>query len=102
MATKQKSSQKSTTKRKSSGSGSGRRGRPPKNKGVSRDQNVSMDPEKKALFHDEILLVASLVISILLILSNFNLSGKVGGFINGVTFGLFGFLAYLLPFFLFF
>ncbi len=105
MATKQKTSQKSTTKRKSSGSNSGRRGRPPKNKGASsgkRDTGYNMDPEKKALFHDEILLVVSLVIALLLILSNFNLSGKVGGFINGVTFGLFGFLAYLLPFLLFF
>ncbi|WP_313132119.1 FtsK/SpoIIIE family DNA translocase [Anaerocolumna sp.] len=104
MATKQKSSQKSTTKRKSSGSNSGRRGRPPKNKGKAGNLSAgqSMDPEKKALFYDEILLVASLVIALLLILSNFNLSGKVGGFINGVTFGLFGFLAYLLPFFLFF
>ncbi len=61
-----------------------------------------MDPEKKALFHDEIVLVVSLVISLLLILSNFNLSGKVGEIINSVTFGLFGFLAYLLPFLLFF
>lgn len=104
MATKQKSSQKSATKRKSNSSTSGRRGRPPKNKGASgkRDAGHSMDPEKKALFHDEILLVVSLVIALLLILSNFNLSGKVGGFINGVTFGLFGFLAYLLPFLLFF
>jgi S-DNA-T family DNA segregation ATPase FtsK/SpoIIIE len=104
MATKQKSSQKSTTKRKSSGSNSGRRGRPPKNKGTTgnRSAGQGMDPEKKALFHDEILLIVSLVVALLLILSNFNLSGKVGGFINGVTFGLFGFLAYLLPFFLFF
>ncbi len=59
------------------------------------------DPVKD-MYRDEIILVASLVISLLLILSNFNLSGKVGNWINGFTFGMFGFLAYLLPFFLFF
>lgn len=101
MATRQKSSQKSTTQK--SGSNSHRRGRPPKTKAaISKSASKNIDPDKKALFQDEILLVVSLVISLLLILSNFNLSGKVGGFINSVTFGLFGFLAYLLPFFLFF
>nr|WP_243167989.1 DNA translocase FtsK [Anaerocolumna cellulosilytica] len=43
-----------------------------------------------------------MVVSLLLILSNFNLSGKVGEVINNITFGLFGLIAYLLPFFLFF
>lgn len=101
MATRQKNSQKSTTQRKSSNSP--RRGRPPKTKAAaSKSVSQNIDPEKKALFHDEILLVVSLVISLLLILSNFNLSGKVGEFINSFTFGMFGFLAYLLPFFLFF
>lgn len=59
------------------------------------------DPVKE-MYRDETLLVASLVISLLLILSNFDLSGKVGNWINSFTFGIFGFLAYLLPFFLFF
>ena len=104
MATRQKSSQKPTAQRKNSSSNSHRRGRPPKSKAASKNNSASlnMDPEKKALFHDEIVLVVSLVISLLLILSNFNLSGKVGEIINSVTFGLFGFLAYLLPFLLFF
>ncbi|WP_139243480.1 FtsK/SpoIIIE family DNA translocase [Anaerocolumna xylanovorans] len=59
------------------------------------------DPVKD-MYRDEIVLVASLVISLLLILSNFHLSGKAGNWINSFTFGIFGFLAYLLPFFLFF
>jgi S-DNA-T family DNA segregation ATPase FtsK/SpoIIIE len=54
------------------------------------------------MYKDEIALVSSLVLSLLLILSNFDLSGIVGKWINSFTFGMFGFLAYLLPFFLFF
>jgi len=52
--------------------------------------------------NNELVLLITLVISILLFLSNFSLSGKVGEVINQVTFGLFGILAYLIPFFLFF
>jgi len=51
---------------------------------------------------NELILLITLVVSLLLFLSNFSLSGKVGEFINQVTFGLFGILAYLIPFFLFF
>lgn len=51
---------------------------------------------------NELVLLITLVISLLLFLSNFSLSGKVGEVINQVTFGLFGILAYLIPFFLFF
>ena len=52
--------------------------------------------------NNELVLLITLVISVLLFLSNFSLSGKVGEVINHVTFGLFGVLAYLIPFFLFF
>lgn len=48
------------------------------------------------------MLLSTLVVSILLFLSNFGLAGKFGEIINSVTFGLFGFLAYLIPFLLFF
>lgn len=50
---------------------------------------------------DEITLIVTFVISILLILSNFDLSGKVGKAINNFTFGLLGLIAYLIPFILF-
>lgn len=56
---------------------------------------------RKALFFDEILLILTFIISLLLILSNFDLSGSVGKVINNVTFGLIGFLGYFLPFYLF-
>lgn len=58
--------------------------------------------KKDNMFRDEVTLVTSLVVSLLLILSNFNLSGIVGKWINSFTFGMVGFLAFLLPFFLFF
>ena len=65
------------------------------NKTVEREELV---PE----LSNELVLLITLVVSLLLFLSNFSLSGKVGEVINHVTFGLFGVLAYLIPFFLFF
>ena len=56
---------------------------------------------QKSLIKDEIILIVTFVLSILLILSNFNLSGKVGKAINEITFGLIGFLGYLMPIILF-
>lgn len=53
-------------------------------------------------YRDEITIVITLVVAVILILSNFNLSGSVGAFINRFTFGMFGVLAYLLPYLLFF
>ncbi len=64
-------------------------------------KKINEDPNRE-LYHNEITLIITLVISLLLILSNFDLSGAVGKTINRFTFGLFGFMAYLLPFFLFF
>lgn len=58
--------------------------------------------EKHSIYKDEIILMGTLVLSLLLILSNFNLSGIVGQYIKDFTFGMIGFLAYLLPFLLFF
>ena len=44
---------------------------------------------QKQLIRDEITLIITFVLSILLLLSNFDLSGKVGQAINQVNFGLF-------------
>ncbi len=52
---------------------------------------------QKDLIRDEIILIVSFVLSILLLLSNFDLSGKVGQVINQVTFGLIGLVGYLMP-----
>ena len=91
--------QTKNTKGKPSGIPSSKR----KTSGDKRLHNHRIEEDtNKALFQNEIILIVSLVLSLLLILSNFNLSGKVGEYINIFTFGMFGFLAYLLPFFLFF
>ncbi len=51
---------------------------------------------------NELILLVTLVVSVLLFLSNFRLSGTVGELVNQVTFGMFGVLAYIIPFVLFF
>lgn len=71
-------------------------------KGKGRKNTKAKSNENTGSFYDEIILIVTLVISLLLILSGFHLSGVVGETINIVTFGLFGFFAYLLPYILFF
>lgn len=60
---------------------------------LSQEETVSRE------IRDEAILIGTAVVSLLLILSNFKLSGKAGEAVNGVLFGLFGFLAYLVPVF---
>ena len=57
---------------------------------------------ESGIVQDEIILVITLVVSILLFLSNFDLGGKVGKFFSDITFGLIGVLSYILPFAIFF
>lgn len=49
---------------------------------------------------DEIALVALLVVSVFLFVSNFGIGGAVGGAVSGVLFGLFGLFAYAAPVFM--
>lgn len=49
----------------------------------------------------EIIILAALAVCILLVLSNFGIGGIVGEAVSSVLFGLFGFMAYLLPFVIF-
>lgn len=56
--------------------------------------------ESKAL-RDEILILVILAACILLVISNFGIGGIAGEAVSSVMFGLFGFMAYLLPFILF-
>ncbi len=62
---------------------------------VIEDEEVFEKP--KAVYHDEIIAVVSIAAAILLIMSNFNMSGKVGAFVNSVLFGIFGIPAYISP-----
>ena len=52
--------------------------------------------------HDEVMLLITLLVSVLLILSYISLCGKVGDAINYFVFGMIGIFAYVFPFALFF
>ena len=51
--------------------------------------------------YSEIVILISLAVCVLLILSNFGIGGIVGGAVSSVLFGIFGFLAYIMPILLF-
>lgn len=58
--------------------------------------------QKNNSMKNEVIIIASLGLFLLLFLCNFGLIGPVGNAISKVLFGIFGFLAYVLPVFLFF
>lgn len=60
------------------------------------------EAQQQAGIRDEVVVLVILAVSILLVLSNFNLCGKMGQAISGVTFGLFGIMAYVFPLVVFF
>ena len=66
------------------------------------DQKTQRRMKEEGAMQDEIILVFTLVISILLFLSNLNLSGKAGKFVSDIVFGMIGVEAFLLPFVVFF
>lgn len=66
------------------------------------EEEEMQEPQMSKELSNELILIVTLVISLLLLLSNFNLCGSFGVVVSGVMFGLFGFLAYLIPFLLFF
>ena len=66
----------------------------------NKSPKVELTPEEKeqqAGIRDEVVFVASIAACILLILSNFNLCGRIGEIISNITFGFFGFMAYIFP-----
>ncbi|HKL80136.1 MAG TPA: DNA translocase FtsK [Mobilitalea sp.] len=71
-----------------------------KKKAVTRNKRENI--KQSGVVQDEIILVIALVISLLLFLSNFDLSGAVGNIISGFLFGMIGLMAYILPFLIFF
>ncbi|MGC4019553.1 MAG: DNA translocase FtsK [Muricomes sp.] len=54
-----------------------------------------------SVLREEILILATLAVCILLVISNFGLGGIAGGAVSSIMFGLFGLMAYALPFILF-
>ncbi|HHT96895.1 MAG TPA: DNA translocase FtsK [Clostridiales bacterium] len=69
-----------------------------KRKQSKKNQEIKLYGEMR----NEIKIILTLLISVILFLSNFNLSGKIGQYLSGFIFGMIGILAYILPFVLFF
>ena len=75
--------------------------------GSTAKRNASAQKNKKnstasGEIQNEVILMITLVVAVLLLLSHFNLGGVVGSTINGIMFGLFGLVAYIFPALLFF
>ncbi|BCN31446.1 FtsK/SpoIIIE family DNA translocase [Anaeromicropila herbilytica] len=97
MATSPNKKSSPSTKRRSTSKGTSKNSSNRRKTTATKDNAVEFNP----IYHDEITVVVTLVISILLILSNFNLSGTFGVYLNYITFGFFGFISYILPYILF-
>ncbi|MDF2943861.1 MAG: cell division FtsK/SpoIIIE [Herbinix sp.] len=69
-------------------------------KKYSAEKQISM--KESGAMQDEIILVIALVVSVLLFLSNFDLSGTVGKWVSSFIFGMIGVEAFILPFIIFF
>lgn len=72
----------------------------PKKK-TTRTSNAKKNEQQNTEIRSEIVILVTLAVCILLVLSNFGLGGMAGESVSSVFFGLFGFMAYLLPFVLF-
>ena len=73
-------------------------------KSSPRDKKSSFREESKAsttVAKNETLILITVLVSILLFLSNFHIIGKAGELLSGIQFGLFGSLAYIFPVLLF-
>ena len=106
MAQSTKNQKKTSQSRSSSAKSKGTRSKPSARTTTTRQARQTSRPvkrrKKRDPFADEIALITTAVISILLILSNLHLGGKLSDYINGIMFGLMGFFARFFPFVLFF
>lgn len=63
-------------------------------------RSKTVEAEKDSIVQ-EVILWVMLAVSIVLFVSNFGIGGKVGNFLSGFLFGMFGLMAYAFPVFLF-
>lgn len=68
---------------------------------AKKTQQKSGQSQNRDEIRGEIIILGLLAVCILLVLSNFGLGGIVGRTVSSVVFGIFGFMAYFLPFILF-
>lgn len=99
-ASKNNNSKSNTSKNKSTATKSGSTKKT--NTGSkTRNTKNNQTPEEGASFGEEIVLLVFIAVCILLELSNFGLCGVIGELLSRIMFGLFGFVAYVLPVYLF-
>ena len=73
-------------------------------KQTKKKKNTKSRPKKNQQnteIKGEIIILVTLAVCILLVLSNFGIGGAAGEAVSSVLFGLFGFMAYVLPFVIF-
>lgn len=115
-AGKAKTTAKNTSRSQSSGSGKNKAGKSSARTsgtnvkktnaaGRSSGKDISYSKEeiaKQSGMYDEVKMIISLAVSIILLVSTLGFGGKLGGYVNTFLFGMFGWLAYILPYLLFF
>ena len=72
----------------------------PTNQKISRAQQRKIQEEKASL-KKEVLILSSLAICVLLLISNFGLGGFIGDALSKFLFGVFGWIAYIIPILIF-
>lgn len=110
MATKKANNTKSTSRNKTGGASRAKEKNSSASKAKQNQTNKSLaqvkEPyvptEKDIKLKNEIKLLIALVVTLLLLLSNFGFLSPVGDYLSYFMFGLFGFIAYIFPLVMFF
>ena len=97
MAEKKKRTTDSTTTKKSGSASSAKTQTGKGQRTAKRSTNNKKKAADFGAFHGEIIVIASVVLMLFFLLSNFSLCGKLGNTISGVFFGIFGGIQYILP-----
>ena len=88
-AARKKSASGQSTRKSSAGSSSRKSKKPPR---LTKEEIA-----QQSAFHDEVILISTLVAAILLTLANFHMCGSLGNKISQLLLGLFGTVAYVIP-----
>lgn len=110
MATKKANNTKSTSRNKTGGASRAKANNSSASKAKQNQTNKSsaqvkehyVPTEKDIKLKNEIKLLIALVVTLLLLLSNFGFLSPVGDYLSYFMFGLFGFIAYIFPLVMFF
>ena len=106
MAAKKETETQKTTGRKQTASKRPSASSAKKTSSAPRENGKGQQKKKESVFGfpfaQEVILWGTLALSVILFISNFGIGGFVGDAISRFFFGVFGFMAYLLPLILFF